>query len=227
MIKHIAIIIIVVAFGLAAPAPATPAPGTGSAPAPTAQLTGAWGFSTGGAMSPGQFAAWLSDRREYTFDGKGNYTFMRRHNVDRDPDTSIIRERGTYILAGEVQNQPAGCPVWYEFDIQEISGPRAGEAYAVVFMDREASTNLVELGRPVPLGYIQFNPRPGQVGGRRDRFVGDRLVAQSRPDHLVSARAERPDQAVKPCELENGPIPDLHAHRLRWKPCKGPASAGG
>jgi hypothetical protein len=81
-----------------------------------------------------------------------------------------FRERGTYILAGEVQNQPAGCPVWYEFDIQEISGPRAGEAYAVVFMDREASTNLVELGRPVPLGYIQFNPRPGQVGGR-DRLA--------------------------------------------------------
>ncbi len=102
MIKHIAIIIIVVAFGLAAPAPAAPAPGTGSAPAPAAQLTGAWGFSTGGAMSPGQFAAWLSDRREYTFDGKGNYTFMRRHNVDRDPDTSIIRERGTYTLVGDV-----------------------------------------------------------------------------------------------------------------------------
>lgn len=102
MIKHIAIILIVVAFGLAAPAPATPAPGTGSTPAPTAQLTGAWGFSTGGAMSPGQFAAWLSDRREYTFDGKGNYTFMRRHNVDRDPDTSIIRERGAYTLVGDV-----------------------------------------------------------------------------------------------------------------------------
>ncbi|MCY1015023.1 hypothetical protein [Pyxidicoccus sp. MSG2] len=86
----------------ATPAPTTPAPATRSAPASTAELTGAWGFSTGGAMGPSQFAAWLNDRREYTFDGQGNYTFMRRHNVDHDPDTSIIRERGTYTLVGDM-----------------------------------------------------------------------------------------------------------------------------
>jgi hypothetical protein len=91
----------------AAPAPATPtAPTTPTAPAPatqpsTPELTGAWGFSTGGAMGTGPYASWLSDRREYTFTN-GNYTFLRRHNVDRDPDTSIIRERGTYTLAGDV-----------------------------------------------------------------------------------------------------------------------------
>ena len=81
-----------------------------------------------------------------------------------------FRERGTYILSGAVLNQPPGCPVWYEFDLQEIGGPRAGERFSVVFMDREASTNLVELGRPVPEGFIQFNPRPGAVG-TRDRLA--------------------------------------------------------
>jgi hypothetical protein len=75
----------------AAPAPATSSP----------ELAGAWGFSTGGAMGSGQYAAWLSDRREYKFDN-GSYTFLRRHNVDREPDTSIIRERGTYTLKGDV-----------------------------------------------------------------------------------------------------------------------------
>lgn len=81
-----------------------------------------------------------------------------------------FRERGTYILSGTVQNQPPGCPVWYEFDIEEITGANAGLRYGIVFMDREANTNLVELGRPVPAGFIQFNPRPGDVGGR-DRLA--------------------------------------------------------
>jgi hypothetical protein len=85
---------------------AAPAPPTPTAPGPavqtsTAELSGAWGFSTGGAMGAGQYAPWLSDRREYTFD-KGSYTFLRRHNVDREPDMSIIRERGTYTLEGDV-----------------------------------------------------------------------------------------------------------------------------
>ena len=53
-------------------------------------------------MGAGQYAPWLSDRREYAFDGNGNYTFLRRHNVDRDPDMSLIRERGTYTLKGDV-----------------------------------------------------------------------------------------------------------------------------
>ncbi len=63
-----------------------------------------------------------------------------------------FRERGTYILSGTVQNQPPGCPVWYEFDIEEISGPSAGQRYGVVFMDREASTR-----RPSP----KRSPRSG------------------------------------------------------------------
>lgn len=84
----------------AAPAPSTPAKATTPAHA-TQTLSGAWGFATGGAMGSGQYAPWLSDRREYTFDN-GSYTFLRRHNVDREPETSIIRERGTYTFHGDV-----------------------------------------------------------------------------------------------------------------------------
>lgn len=102
----------------------------GSAPVaqPAIELSGAWGFSTGGAMGTGQFAAWLSDRREYMFDGKGTYTFLRRHNVDREPDTSIIRERGTYSLAGDVLTL---TPAKSEREIwsKVMSGPSSG-AYA-------------------------------------------------------------------------------------------------
>ena len=90
-----------------------------------------------------------------------------------------FRDRGTYILSGAVLNQPPGCPVWYEFDIKELGGPRSGERFSVAFMDREASANLVELGRPVPEGFIQFNPRPGAAGGR-DRLATIGGIAGSR-----------------------------------------------
>lgn len=83
----------------AVPSATTTATAPAPAAAPSGELSGAWGFSTGGSMGTG---AWLSDRREYNFDGKGGYTFLRRHNVDREPDTSIIRERGTYTLDGDV-----------------------------------------------------------------------------------------------------------------------------
>lgn len=78
--------------------------------------------------------------------------------------------RGTYILSGAVRNQPPGCPVWYEFDVEEVNGANAGYRYRVAFMDREANLDLVNLGRPVPDGLIQFNPRPGDVG-ERDRLA--------------------------------------------------------
>lgn len=79
-------------------------------------------------------------------------------------------DRGTYILSGSVQNQAPGCPVWYEFDIEEVSGASAGARYSVTFMDREAKAGLLELGRPVPEGFVQFNPRPDDVG-MRDRLA--------------------------------------------------------
>jgi hypothetical protein len=78
------------------------------------------------------------------------------------------REKGVYILAARAAGQPPGCPVWYEFDIQETS-PSTGSAvleYRVAFMDREASNDLVGLGQPVPALAIQFNPLPTDPGTR-------------------------------------------------------------
>lgn len=100
---------------------ATPAPAQA-----TESLSGAWGFSSGGAMGTGPYAKWLSDRREYTFDGKGAYTFLRRHNVDQETDTSLIREHGTYTLAGDVLTL---TPTKSEREIwtKSISGPNAGK----------------------------------------------------------------------------------------------------
>lgn len=80
-------------------------------------------------------------------------------------------ERGTYILAGAISNQPAGCPVWYEFDIEEISGPQAGFRYTVAFRDQEANADLVDLHRPVPAGLIQFNPLPTDPVPNRVRLA--------------------------------------------------------
>ncbi len=76
------------------------------------------------------------------------------------------RERGTYILAGQVLTQKPGCPVWYEFEVEELTGPSAGDRYSVAFLDREAKADLVDLGRPVPPGFVQFNPRPGAINNR-------------------------------------------------------------
>lgn len=108
---------------------ATPAATPSTTPPPTTQtsttLSGAWGFSSGGAMGPGAYAAWLSDRREYTFDGNGNYTFLRRYNLSSDRDTSLIRERGTYTLDGDVLTL---TPTKSEREIwnKVPSGPNAG-----------------------------------------------------------------------------------------------------
>lgn len=83
-------------------------------------------------------------------------------------------ESGVFIFAGRVTNQPVGCPVWYVFDIDEVqltSDPPGyvsvpGGRYLVTYMDREESTALLARPTPVPTGYIQFNPRPADVGSR-------------------------------------------------------------
>lgn len=80
-------------------------------------------------------------------------------------------DRGTYILTGAVTNQPSGCPVWYEFEIEELSGSQRGYRYLTAFLDREASNDLVQLGRPVPAGFIQFNPRPDDARADRARLA--------------------------------------------------------
>ena len=76
-------------------------------------------------------------------------------------------EAGTFIFSGRVMNQPASCPVWYFFDIQELNA--AGgliQSYVVAFMDREESTALVGTSSTVPGGFIQFNPLPSDAGTR-------------------------------------------------------------
>jgi hypothetical protein len=87
--------------------------------------------------------------------------------------------RGTYVLSGRVTNQPVRCPVWYQFDVEEFTGPNVGFTYIVVFKDTEESTDLVGMGKPVPTGYIQFNPRPGDAG-TRDRLGSTGPVARIR-----------------------------------------------
>jgi len=73
---------------------------------------------------------------------------------------------GTYILAGRVTNQPAGCSVWYVFDIEELPSTGVGRRYQVAFGPQEESLALVGLSTPVPPGYIQFNSLPGDLGTR-------------------------------------------------------------
>lgn len=86
---------------------------------------------------------------------------------------------GSFILSGRVTNQPPGCPIWYFFDIEEKPAGQELRRYTVAFMAREEVTAFVGLPRPVPAGFIQFNPQPtdagtrgmlGRPGGRGLRF---------------------------------------------------------
>jgi hypothetical protein len=76
------------------------------------------------------------------------------------------RSRGDYIVAGRVVNQPVGCPVWYVFDIEVTPPTGPVVSYQAAFADTEEVTSLVGLGTPVPSGFIQFNPRPTELGTR-------------------------------------------------------------
>jgi hypothetical protein len=76
-------------------------------------------------------------------------------------------DRGAFILVSRITNQPPDCPVWYLLEIQELSGQTPGYIYSVAFMDLDHNPDLVNLGRPVPPSFIQFNPHstdPGTTG---------------------------------------------------------------
>jgi hypothetical protein len=77
-----------------------------------------------------------------------------------------IPERGTYIIAGRVTNQPKGCAVWYVFDIEEYKQSGTVRKYQVAFAQTEETAALVGLSQPVPRGFIQFNPFPTDPGTR-------------------------------------------------------------
>jgi hypothetical protein len=89
------------------------------------------------------------------------------------------RSKGTFILSGRAPQQPAGCPVWYFFDVEELNGASAVRSYTVAFKDSDESTALLGTSNPVPDGFIQFNPLPtspstqgqlGNAGGSGVRF---------------------------------------------------------
>lgn len=113
----------------APPAAAAPAaPTKEPAPAPSGaggDITGAWGFSMGGPLWSTPASPWMSDHRELVFDGKGAYTFLRRHDVTNEPETTITRERGTYTYAGGVLTL---TPTKSERETWQkvIDGPNAG-----------------------------------------------------------------------------------------------------
>lgn len=90
------------------------------------------------------------------------------------------RSKGTFILAGAVEDQPPGCSVWYQFEIEELGGREAGFVYDVAFLDREANPDLVGLGRPVPSGFVQFNPRPTDPRPDRVRLAETGFKAKVR-----------------------------------------------
>lgn len=87
-----------------------------------------------------------------------------------------------YVFANRVTNQPAACPIWYQFQIEDIqfdlqSGEHIpGEIFDVAFMDREAIPTLLNLPNlPVPDWAIQFQAAstdPGTRGRLGSRTLG-------------------------------------------------------
>jgi hypothetical protein len=73
---------------------------------------------------------------------------------------------GTFIFAGRVNDQPAGCPVFYQFDAQLIEPTGKFNEVMVLFLDREAQPRLLGRLGDVRPDFIQFNPRPSDAGGR-------------------------------------------------------------
>jgi hypothetical protein len=76
---------------------------------------------------------------------------------------------GLYIVSSAVLNQQPGCPVWYNFEVQEMSasGP-VGSLLHVVFKDTEAMNPVGGLsGEPnVPTKLVQFHASPTDPGTR-------------------------------------------------------------
>lgn len=77
---------------------------------------------------------------------------------------------GNFIVSSRVTNQPAGCPVWYSFQVRELAAPGVpvGAPMSVVFQDSEATSPVGDLaGEPaVPPTMIQFLARPTDPGTR-------------------------------------------------------------
>jgi len=82
---------------------------------------------------------------------------------------------GAFIFAQRITDQPPGCPVWYELDVETHDPATPGAIYSLAFMDREEVPILFggALGdEPVRDGFIQFEAHPGDAG-TRGRLVGE------------------------------------------------------
>lgn len=79
-----------------------------------------------------------------------------------------IPDRGSYILAERIPNQPTNCIAWYDFQVEELASStgRIATMYHALFLQTEETQNLVGTGSPVPPGYIQFNPLPSSTGAK-------------------------------------------------------------
>jgi hypothetical protein len=79
---------------------------------------------------------------------------------------------GQFIMAQRITNQPAGCPVWYDFEIRELlpDGTPAGAPYDVAFKDSEETSPVVDVsGLPAitpSSPVIQFLAKPMDAGSR-------------------------------------------------------------
>jgi hypothetical protein len=66
-----------------------------------------------------------------------------------------------YLSTTRITNQPAGCAVWYFFEID--SGTRR---FSLAFKDTEAVAALLGRPSPVPSGVIQFRINSADTGTR-------------------------------------------------------------
>jgi hypothetical protein len=82
---------------------------------------------------------------------------------------------GAFIIAERITSQPTGCPIWYDFQIREItpSGVPSGAIYDVAFKDTEQTPQpspVAGIGGlpsiPLTSPVIQFNAKPGDAGTR-------------------------------------------------------------
>lgn len=80
--------------------------------------------------------------------------------------------RGVFVFASRVSNQPAGCPVWYVFDIEETvntgtpPGYEVVRRYRVAFQDAEEALALMGEPASVPGNAIQFRVLATDTGSR-------------------------------------------------------------
>ncbi|MBN2719020.1 MAG: hypothetical protein JXX14_24445 [Deltaproteobacteria bacterium] len=75
-------------------------------------------------------------------------------------------QQKVFLVISEVTNQPYGCVIYYQFEIQGETRDGQKAHLLVTFKDEEKSSDLVDLGRPVPHGQIQFIVTDADTGDK-------------------------------------------------------------